>query len=52
MDMKGFLYGQTEYNLLRNTIHLNDYISSAKKNGFNFLSITDRNLYGCYKVSF
>ena len=47
--MKGFLYGQTEFNMLMNTIHLNDYIEAAKNNGFSFLSITDRNLYGCYK---
>lgn len=47
--MKGFLYGQTEFNMLMNTIHLNDYIEAAKSNGFTFLSITDRNLYGCYK---
>ena len=48
--MKGFLYGQTEYNLLRNTIHLNDYIQTAKKHSFSFLSLTDRHLYGCYKI--
>ena len=42
--MKGFLYGQTEYNLLNNSIHLNDYINYAKNNGFTFLSITDKNL--------
>lgn len=34
--MKGFLYGQTEYNLLRNTIHLNDYIQTAKSIPFLF----------------
>ena len=47
--MKGFLYGQTEYNLLNNSIHLADYINAAKKNSFTFLSITDSNLYGSYK---
>lgn len=47
--MKGFLYGQTEYNLLSNSIHLNDYIEEAKKNSFTFLSMTDKSLYGCYK---
>lgn len=47
--MKGFLYGQTEYNLLNNSIHLNDYINTAKSNSFSFLSITDKNLYGSYK---
>lgn len=49
MAVKGFLYGQTEYNLLKNTIHLEDYIAYAQKNNFTFLSITDRNMYGCYK---
>lgn len=47
--MKGFLYGQTEYNILNNSIHLDDYISKALENGFDFLSITDNNLFGCYK---
>ncbi len=47
--MKGFLYGQTEFNLLKNAIHLNDYIHQAKSHQFNFLSITDSNLYGAYK---
>lgn len=47
--MKGFLYGQTEYNLLNNSIHLDDYIKTAVANSFSFLSITDRNLYAAYK---
>ncbi|MDE7263118.1 MAG: DNA polymerase III subunit alpha [Anaeroplasmataceae bacterium] len=47
--MKGFLYGQTEFNLLNNSIHLKDYIETAKKNSFTFLSLTDKSLYGCYK---
>ncbi|MDE6656396.1 MAG: PHP domain-containing protein, partial [Anaeroplasmataceae bacterium] len=47
--MKGFLYGQTEYNLLNNSIHLKDYIQAAKAHSFTFLSMTDKNLYGCYK---
>lgn len=47
--MKGFLYGQTEYNLLNNSIHLSDYIKTAKSHSFTFLSITDSNLYGSYK---
>lgn len=47
--MKGFLYGQTEYNLLNNAIHLNDYIMKAKESSFTFLSITDKNLHGSYK---
>lgn len=47
--MKGFLYGQTEYNMLQNINRLDDYISYAKKNSFDFLSITDSNMYGHYK---
>ncbi len=47
--MKGFLYGQTEFNLLNNAIHLADYVETAKRNSFTFLSMTDKNLYGCYK---
>ncbi len=47
--MKGFLYGQTEYNLLSNSVKLEEYISTAKKNQFDYLSITDPNLYGFYK---
>ena len=47
--MKGFLYGQTEYNLLNNSIHLKDYIELAKTHSFTFLSMTDKNLYGSYK---
>lgn len=47
--MKGFLYGQTEYNLLNNAIHLDDYIKVAKESSFTFLSITDSSMYGAYK---
>ena len=47
--MRGFLYGQTEYTMFNNTIHLDDYIQTAKKCGFDYLSITDNNLYGHYK---
>ena len=47
--MKGFLYGQTEYNILKNTNRLDDYISLAKKHSFDFLSITDSNMFGHYK---
>lgn len=47
--MKGFLYGQTEYNMLENTNRLDDYISMAIANSFDFLTITDTNLYGNYK---
>lgn len=47
--MKGFLYGQTEYNLLNNSIHLKDYIEAAKAANFTFLSMTDKYMYGSYK---
>lgn len=47
--MKGFLYGQTEYNLLSNACKIEEYINLAKENNFDFLSITDPNLYGFYK---
>jgi len=47
--MKGFIYGQTEYNMLANSNRLDDYISLAKKHSFDFLTITDSNLYGNYK---
>ena len=45
--MVGFLYGQTEYNLLRNSIHLSDYVIKCKE--YKLLSITDPNLYAHYK---
>ena len=47
--MKGFLYGQTEYNLLACTNRIKEYVMLAKENSFDFLSITDNNLYGNYK---
>lgn len=47
--MIGFLYGQTEYNLLENSIHLDDYINRAILNDYKILSITDKNMYGHYK---
>ncbi|MGM9969149.1 MAG: DNA polymerase III subunit alpha [Anaeroplasma sp.] len=47
--MRGFLYGQTEYNLLSNVNRLDEYIALAKKSSFDFLTITDSNLYGNYK---
>lgn len=47
--MRGFLYGQTEYNILSNANRLDDYIKMAKESSFSFLSITDSNLYGHYK---
>ena len=47
--MKGFLYGQTEYNILASSVKLDDYINKASLNGFDYLSITDRYMYGVYK---
>ena len=47
--MFGFLYGQTEYSILENAIHLDDYINHAIRNEFSFLTITDSNMHGHYK---
>ena len=47
--MRGFIYGQTEYNILSNTNRLDEYIRLAKNSSFDFLTITDSNLYGSYK---
>ncbi len=47
--MLGFLYGQTEYNLLESSVRLEDYINKALEYGYDVLSITDSNLYGHYK---
>lgn len=44
--MIGFLYGQSEYNLLSNAIHLCDYVRLSKEFGYSAISITDPNLYG------
>ena len=47
--MKGFIYGQTEYNLLTSANRLEDYIKLAKDSSFDFLTITDNNLFASYK---
>ena len=47
--MKGFIYGQTQYNLLNSAVRLTDYVKMAKDNSFDFLTITDKTLYGAYK---
>ena len=47
--MKGFLYGQTEYNLSNNTIHVDDLFSYAMEYKHEFVSLTDPNLYYSYK---
>ena len=49
MLMLGFMYGQTEYQILENAIHLEDYISFGVDNGFSFLTITDSNMHGHFK---
>ena len=47
--MKGFLYGQTEYNLLKNSTRLTDYVAKGENEHFDFLSITDSNMYAAFK---
>ena len=47
--MIGFVYGQTEYSILENAIHMDDYINHAVLNRFSFLTISDSNLHGHYK---
>ena len=47
--MRGFLYGQTEYNILNNAVNLDEYINKAKELKFDYLSITDSNLYAFLK---
>ena len=47
--MEGFIYGQTEYNILNNALKLKDYVSRASEFGYSSLTITDPNLHGFYK---
>ena len=47
--MKGFLYGKTEYSIGNSILALDDYINYAKELKYEFLTITDNNLYGAYK---
>lgn len=47
--MIGFLYGQTEYNMLKSSLKISSYVSNAKAYGYYALSITDPNMYGHYK---
>ncbi len=47
--MIGFLYGQTEYNMLKSSLRVSRYVSCAKEYGYHALSITDANMYGHYK---
>ncbi len=44
-----FLYGQTEYNILKNALHLEAYVKLAESKGYKALTITDSNLFGAYK---
>lgn len=47
--MVGFLYGQSGYQMLENSIRLEDYVSFMKDNSFSFASITDDYLISSYK---
>ncbi|MCR5787071.1 MAG: DNA polymerase III subunit alpha [Acholeplasmatales bacterium] len=47
--MSGFLYGQSEYNLLENSIHLTNLIGKLKEANYDTASLTDSNMYGAYK---
>ena len=47
--MIGFFYGQTEYNMLKSSLRIDDYINKASQFGFKALSITDHNMYAHYK---
>ena len=47
--MYGFVYGQSEYNIMNSTLRIEDYIAAAVKEGYSFLTITDKNLSGFYK---
>lgn len=47
--MRGFIYGKTEYDMLKNAIHFDSYISFAKEHSYDFLTITDPLMYGSYK---
>ena len=47
--MNSYIYGQSEYNILNNAIHLQDYILKNKEYGFDAITLTDPNLYGAYK---
>ena len=42
-------YQQTEYSLLDNLLKLNVLINKAKEYNYQYLTITDNNLYGYYK---
>ena len=47
--MKGFLYGQTEYNILASANRLVPYVNKAKECNFDYLSITDKSMHAAYK---
>jgi len=47
--LKGFLYGKTEYSIMNSLNRIDDYINYAKNNNFDYLSITDNNLFGAFK---
>ncbi len=47
--MIGFFNGQTEYNYLENSIPLDKYVLKCKEYGYDFASITDKNMHGYFK---
>ncbi len=47
--MRGFIYGKTEYDMLKNAIHLDSYIDFAVSHSYDFLTITDPKMYASYK---
>lgn len=47
--MDTYIYGQTGYNLLNNSILLKDYISVSLEYGYKYLTLTDSNLYAAFK---
>ena len=48
-SVEGFIYGQTEYNILSNALKLKDYVYKAKEFAYKSLTITDPNLHGYFK---
>lgn len=47
--MSSIIYGQTEYNILSNALHVEDYVREAAHKGYNALTLTDSNLFCAYK---
>ncbi len=47
--MSSIIYGQTEYNILSNALHVEDYVREATHKGYSALTLTDSNLFCAYK---